>query len=108
MNNLASINPFTSELTLTVSIGNNGAVEVSDRSRTMISGNTEYCLNAIRNFMSTFDAGSKRVHFDIYDNTKGTPEGANTKKELRDKLMLMKSSWRAQVEVVAHMNSYRA
>ena len=108
MNNFASIDWYELQLQLTINIVGNGMVEVKDRSRTVVNGNAEYCFNEIRNFMVFFDAGNKKVKFDIYDSTGGTPEGVKAKIYLRDKLTLMKSSCRAQVDVVAHMNSYWA
>ena len=104
MSSFASIDWRLRTLSLYINIEKGNMVQVLYGCRVVASGSADSCLKEIRDYMVFFDGSDKKVFFDIYDNTGGTPEGAELKNYCKNKLTMLASSLRAQTEVVAHMN----
>ena len=106
MNGFASIDFFQHSLSLTIAIGENGRVDVLKRPHTICTGSKEYCMDAIRNSRVFFDGSDKKVDFQIYDTTYGSPSGVEGKQYFKSKLNQLKASSRSEIDIVIHTNSY--
>lgn len=106
MNRFASIDWALRSLSLTIAVVEGKTVEVKDRSRTICSGSREFCMDAIRDYMVFFDGSDKKVTFHVYDTTGGSSYGVESKAYLLSKLHQLKSSSRAQMDIISHMSSY--
>ena len=106
MNRFASIDWALRSLSLTIAVVEGKTVEVRDRNRPICVGSREFCMDAIRNYMVCFDGSDETVTFHVYDTTGGSSYGVESKAYLLSKLHQLKSSSRAQMDIISHMSSY--